>query len=325
MLRKPEVKPEYPVLTRIEYRELLGAARRTGPVPIPWHLIALLVTSLLMLCSYGTLVLPGAWSWLLSGLMMSIGILMLQVVLHEAAHQVLFRSRWGNALIGSLAGLLVLTPFCSYQRGHVAHHRFAGTPRDPTAVPQASRWRKQWVDSLVKLYVVPVLYLGGVYFPYLVYDWKSPSRTHKLECCFTLLAMACLHGMLAWVFGPIRYLSVLMLAFWGAAMLYEYLFTQHQHVGLLPVPRNCDQYRLREQQVFSRSVRMPCAGMLMFFNLHKEHHLFPSLPCCYLPRIHHWLRQNRPDLLDFTSDHLGILQRRSDLRVYGPTEGDHEA
>ena len=129
--------------------------------------------------------------------------------------------------------------------------------------------------------------------------------------------------MLAWVFALFRYLFVLVFAFWVSAIFYEYLFTQHQHVGLLPVPRNNDRYRLCEQQVFSRSARTRCAGILMFFKVHKEHHLFPNLPFGYLPRVHDWLQRNRPEVLDFTSDHLGILQRRSDLRIYEPTEVNH--
>ena len=314
---------ECPVLTRSEYRELLRVAKRCGPVFLPWHVIALLVGCALVLSSYGALMLESAWIGFLSGLLLAIGMLMLQVVLHEASHHSLVRSSWGNSSIGWLTGLVVLTPFCSYQRGHAAHHRFAGTQNDPTAAPDGPRWHKGLVNRLVKLRVVPILYLGGVYVPYLLYDLKSPSTTHKVEWSLNLLAIALLQTLLAWVVGPVRYLIVLMFAFWLSAMLYEYLFTQHQHVGLLPVPRNCDRYRLREQQAFSRSVRMPCAGMLLFFNLHKEHHLFPNLPCGYLPRVHHWLCQNRPDLLDFTSEHLGILQRRSELRLYEPTEGDH--
>lgn len=314
---------EPPVLTHSEYRELLCATRQSGSVQWPWHFIALMVACLLMLGGYGTLSLGSVWACFVSCLLLAIGMLMLQVVMHEVAHNSLVRRPRGNALIGWFAGLLVLTPFCSYRRGHHAHHRFAGTERDPTAAPDTSRWHKVLVNRLVKLHVVPVLYLGGVYVAYLIYDAKSKSTTHKLEWALNLLEIILLQAILAWLFGPFRYLLVLVFAFWVSAILYEYLFTQHQHVGLLLGPRHNDRYRLREQQVFSRSVRMRCAGILMFFNLHKEHHLFPNLPCGYLPRVHDWLQRNRPDVLEYTSDYLGIFQRRSDLRIYEPTPGDH--
>lgn len=313
---------EYPGLTRSEYREMLRVAKQSGPGPWPWHLIALFVACLLLLGSYQLLTFESHWSSLFSVVLLAIGMLLLQILLHEAAHDSFVRRHWGNVLIGWLAGLWVLTPFASYHRGHAAHHRFAGTPRDPTAAPDAPKWHQGLVNGLVKLRVVPVLYLGGVYVPYLIYDLRSSSGTRRLMWFVNLLAIAMLHAMLAWVFGPLRYGLVLVMAFWGAAVLYEYLFTQHQHVGLLPIPQHKQRYLLREQQLFSRSVRVPCAGLLMFFNLHKEHHLFPGLPCRYLPCVHDWLQQNRPDLLDFTSDHLGILQRRSDLKLYEPTEGD---
>lgn len=314
---------ERPVLTRGEYLELLRATQRSGPVRLPWHLVVLLVACLLVLSSYRLLMLESAWAHIVSCLLLAPGMLMLQLVLHEAAHHSLVRNNRVNAWIGWLVGLWVVAPFGSYRRGHAAHHRFAGTDRDPTAAPNAPQWHQGIVNWLVKLHIVPILYLGGVYVPYLIHDSKSPSTGHKLEWCMNLLAIALLHALLACLFGPVRYVIVFVSSFWASAMLYEYLFTQHQHVGLLPVPQDNDRYLLREQQLFSRSVRIPCSGMLMFFNLHKEHHLFPNLPCCYLPRVHQWLRENRPDVLEFTSEHLGILRRRSDLRLYEPTEGDH--
>ncbi|MCP4094979.1 MAG: hypothetical protein GY748_01920 [Planctomycetaceae bacterium] len=60
----------------------------------------------------------------------------------------------------------------SYRRGHHAHHRFAVTEPDPTAAPDTSRWHKVLVNWLVKLHVVPVVYLGDIYLSYLIYDAK---------------------------------------------------------------------------------------------------------------------------------------------------------
>ncbi|MCP4781951.1 MAG: hypothetical protein GY903_14355 [Fuerstiella sp.] len=320
-------QPVPPILTRDEYREMLREAELVGPVRGPWGLIAGLLAVSFTVVGCVLLSVNSVMTFILSACLFASAMLLLQIVLHECAHGVMFRQRPFNTIAGWLIGLAVLTPFFSYRRGHTAHHHYAGTDRDPTAAPCDTTRHRRFIEVIVKLRLIPVLYLFGVYFPYLLYDLVPTSRQWKrtlLQYGSNLLVIVFLHGSLATFFGPTLYLGLLASSFWLSALFYEYLFTQHQHVGLIPVPRNSKRFRPREQQVFSRSVRIPFDSLLMFFNLHKEHHLFPHLPCGYLPRLHRWLQQNRPDVLQFTSDYLGMVKRRRDLKLYSPTVGDHD-
>lgn len=317
----------FPVLTQTECREMLDHVRGIGPVKFPWEFTALATAITLMICSLFFLMLR---SWLFSAtgaLLLATSLLLFQLLLHECAHHTLFRSRLLNTITGWLIGLIVLTPFFSFRRGHFVHHSCLGTDDDPTAAPRDARSRNVLIDLIVKIRIIPILYLGGVYGPYLLFDFRNRGRQSSfclVSYGFNLLAILALHCTLASLYGWDRYAVLLLAAFWLSGIFYEYLFTQNQHVGLLPGPEVSGRYRYRQQVNFSRSVRLPCAGLFLYFNLHKEHHLFPQLPCRYLPRIHQWLQQNRSDVLGFTSEHLGILQRRTSLNLFSPTAGDHE-
>lgn len=317
----------FPVLTQAECHEMLDHVREIGPVKFPWELAAVVTAITSMTCSL-LLVKLHSWSTFpASVLLLATSMLLFQLLLHECAHNALFRSRHGNAIAGWLIGLMVATPFFSFRRGHSAHHSCLGTDDDPTAAPRDARPRNRLIDLLVQLRIFPILYLGGVYGPYLLFDIRNRSRqspTCLMSYGINLFAILALHSTLAWLCGWECYILLLLAAFWLSGVFYEYLFTQNQHVGLLPGPETGDRYRHRQQVNFSRSVRLPCAGLFLYFNLHKEHHLFPQLPCRYLPQIHQWLQKHRSDILDFTSEHLGVLKRRTSLNLFTPTAGDHD-
>src|SRR5262249_11061465 len=230
----------------------------------------------------------------------------LSVAVHEAADGSLFRRRWTNTAVGFAAGVVTFTPFGSYRRGHRAHHRWAGscTGRDPTAAPLRPVGANRLLDFALALRI-PVLFWDGVYLPYLVYDLRptdSPRRTaHLLGFAVNLVVIAAAHVLLGSVIGWVPYAIVVVGGFVGWGMLYEELFTRHQHVGLLPLPCGKSRYRTTEQAQFSRSVRIPIPWLLFFFNLHKEHLLFPGLSYRYLPRVRELLRRARPDVAGSTS------------------------
>ena len=44
------------------------------------------------------------------------------IIQHDCGHGSFFRSRWANDLIGSLCGLMTLTPYAFWRRQHARHH-----------------------------------------------------------------------------------------------------------------------------------------------------------------------------------------------------------
>lgn len=317
----------HPELSPHEYSELLQAAREHGPVKGHWDWWCA-IASMLTWAGSLSLIATGNWFAMISaGVLLGFSLLLQQLLLHECAHATLFRSTRLNQLVGFFLGLNTLTPFGSYQRGHAAHHTLIGTDGDPTAAPRTAARRAKLIEFIVKLRIFPVLYLGGVYAPYLLFDFRRGSSAplqQRLSTLTQLIAIVTWHLALAYLLGFLAYGVVSLASFWIAGLLYEYLFTQNQHVGLLPVPDDQSRYSFRDQVNFSRSVSLPFAGWFLYFNLHKEHHLFPQLSFRYLPVVHRWLKDHRSDILEFTSDDLGPLRRRRHLNLFTPTSGDHD-
>jgi omega-6 fatty acid desaturase (delta-12 desaturase) len=293
-----------PCLEPAEAAALLKAALLLEPMPHHPVVILLIVSAALVVAVAAV----AAWFPLavLGIPLAAVALTTLSVAVHEAAHGSLFRRHWANTAVGFVAGVVTFTPFGSYRRGHRAHHRWTGssTGKDPTAAPLEPVRATRFLDFALALRV-PVLFWGGVYLPYLVYDLQptdSPRRTaHVIGYVANLGVIVAAHVLLASIVGWVPYALVAVGGFVGWSVLYEELFTRHQHVGLLPLPRGQSRYRTTEQAQFSRSVRIPAPWLFFYFNLHKEHHLFPGLPYRYLPRVRDLLRRARPDVAGFTS------------------------
>ncbi len=314
----PSSVKDIPTLQRQEYSELLEEAAREPEVAGWVSVILTLVSFGLFGVGAAIVVLPWSFWWTvpLAGGVLAMAMLLLSLVVHESSHRTLFDGRRVNDVVGFAAGFLTVTPFLSYRRGHVAHHRYLGSSegKDPTASPQKEFRENRALDAILRTGLLPVFYWAGVYGPYLLYD-LFPTATdrrpaHVLQWMANMLAIAALHFAIAWWLGPVPYLIAFAIGFVGSAMLYENLFTLNQHIGLLAVPQDKPKYSYREQLNFSRSVRIPLAALFFYFNLHKEHHLAPGLNWRYLPVLHRLLRRRHPEIYEFTDEDLAIARRR---------------
>lgn len=93
--------------------------------------------------------------WVLAFLLMGRAHAQLAALMHEAAHRLLFRSKWWNDFVGRwLLGFPGFAPTDLYRRGHMAHHRREFGPEEPDLplyrgypIPRASFRRKLWRDA----------------------------------------------------------------------------------------------------------------------------------------------------------------------------------
>jgi fatty acid desaturase len=302
-----------------EVRSALDAARARGAPGARGVVLASMAT-----CCAAPLIAPSIpTATPLLAVLASFGFLQASIALHECAHGSLFGSRSANAALGAALGVWLLSPFGGYRRGHRAHHKWAGTPKDPTRAPQDEIPERRWLTWLLRLRIVPVFYWAGVYLPYLTYDVRS--RDHLVSWTLSVLATLTLHGALTWWLGPL-YLVTCLLAFWGHGVLYDHLFSTNQHLGLQAIPVDKERYSTREQVNFSRTTSMPGAAWLFHFNLHKEHHLAPGEPFYVLPALHEELSRLRPDLYAFTDDSLRwhVRHQHTSHELLSPRPGDLE-
>jgi len=113
-------------LTRDDLHALMARSDRPALLRTAWH--------------FGVLAITGTVLWRLrfTGWVLPLIVLHGYVLafvfcaFHETAHRTAFRTRWLNAVVGALAGLMIFWPYRNYRVFHWEHHRYTQDPdRDP--------------------------------------------------------------------------------------------------------------------------------------------------------------------------------------------------
>ncbi|HSD68677.1 MAG TPA: fatty acid desaturase [Woeseiaceae bacterium] len=230
------------------------------------------------------------------------------VLLHEAGHDTLFPRRTLNRVAGHAAGYLTLIPFWNWQRIHARHHHYAGwQDLDATTaslVPRPIRGYERHIINFVWATWLPLFALT-----YRVQNfWNLPrveryisNPANRLRIRVnTALALAG-YIALAVMAGPLILLKLIGPAFLLSLVFQEFLIlSQHTHVPQrLSEGRDVRPFAPLEQEVYTRSLRLPewLSGILMHFDAHELHHMYPYVPGYRLRRIHyqpmnevHWWR-----------------------------------
>jgi omega-6 fatty acid desaturase (delta-12 desaturase) len=219
------------------------------------------------------------------------------VLLHECGHHTLFRQKVVNTAVGTLVSPCCLVPYVPWRNIHALHHQWVGVvDKDPTqahlldlkSLSPLQRWLfrafwKSWVP-------VPFIrFLFDSFWGYPVREYLRGELANAGKGLLSVLATAVPHALLVAVVGPGRYLFV----FGPMLLLYYVIFEMinlPQHSGHFPYLSESHPRPIpfREQDAITRSTRLPrlLAVLLCYnFNLHTEHHLFPTVPWYSLPRV----------------------------------------
>jgi fatty acid desaturase len=204
----------------------------------------------------------------------------LLVVMHEAAHWLLFPRMRANTLVASwLCASPVFADLKAYRRAHHLHHRHTQQPEDPDlalAAPFPVARGRFWRDVLRDLSGV-MLWTRVVAWPGWRESWGDAWRRARGP----LLANAVLFALLALTAGWELYLLlwVLPLATWHQLLVRLRSIAEHAMV-----PDDGDPLR---------NTRTTGAGPLAraflapyWVNYHVEHHLLVFVPCWKLRRAH---------------------------------------
>lgn len=218
----------------------------------------------------------------------------LAILMHDAAHNALFRTRWLNDWVGQwLCARPIAADLQSYRRYHLTHHRFTQTERDPDLrlsrpfpTNRASLLRKFLRDltgqtglkdraQQVRLGFQLAFDEDAVEEANMAQTFKSADLRPPLLANMVIFSVLWLAGAWWW-----------WLVFWLLPLL-----TWFQFVVRL---RNIAEHGAVE---FSdnalRNVRTtrvtPLSRLLVapyWVNFHLEHHLVMHVPCWNLPKLH---------------------------------------
>ncbi len=242
------------------------------------------------LALYGSLL-----AWAIGQLLLTFAFVQWFVLLHEAGHHTLFRTRALNRVAGWIAGFFALIPYPSWQRIHARHHRWTGwqdldaTTASLVPRPLAS-WERRLVDIAWKtgFPLFSLIYRTSNYwhFPRMAAYLRS---TELGQVKFGIIVTLAGYAVLAAAVGPMVLIKVFALGRLLAFAIEDpLLLSQHTHIP----QRLAGGERVRpfspfEQQAFTRSLRLPAvfSWFLLHFDAHELHHMYVRVPGYDLRRI----------------------------------------
>lgn len=231
------------------------------------------------------------------------------VLAHECGHRSLFRTRWLNDFVGEY---IVSPPGFgnnkAYMRGHLQHHRLAGTADDPDLKNYADypvsrqRLRRKLTRDLTGR--TGWRDFQGVIRGLRNLDAVSPE-TRKALLLGVGFNAALLLGLLALGVGWVYLMWIVAYLVVNPAISRIRQIAEHAAV---PDPLS-DDPRLNTRTVLTN----PLARLVMAphrVNYHLEHHMQASIPAYRLPRLHRLLRDKGfYDQVQFPRGYLDLLTR----------------
>jgi len=224
---------------------------------------------------------PNPFTAILGAMLLAGRILGLGILMHDAAHNTLFKKSATNALIGRwlLAGPM-LGDLESYRKGHLAHHRYAGTEQDPDIpfvigypAAKASMRRKFTRDLSGK---------NGLRD--LAFQVKVSSLRKRLPFLASHMTMVAI----LWASGaPAAYLL-----WWAGYLFFFPAFMRLRVMGEHGAV--ADHFASDPRNNTRTTLANPLERLFFcpnFVNFHCEHHVAASVPGHQLPRMHRVLKE----------------------------------
>ncbi|MSR23419.1 MAG: fatty acid desaturase [Gemmatimonadetes bacterium] len=209
----------------------------------------------------------------------------LYVLIHECAHNLLFRRAVPNTLAGILANVPSLIPSSvSFKRYHLKHHAFQGVYELDADLP--SVWEARLIGNSP---VGKALWL--LLFP--LFQMARPFRIRE---------MSFLDGWVVLNMVVVLAFDVVLWS-WLGPRAFAFLFlSAFFSIGLHPVGARWIQRHYlvdEEQETYSYYGRLNALAFNVGY--HNEHHDFPSVPWNRLPRVKATAREYYEELTSYTS------------------------
>lgn len=225
----------------------------------------------------------------------------LAILMHEAAHNALFKTRALNEWVGTWAcGWPIMADLAAYRHYHLTHHRFTQTDKDPDLVlsqgfptSRASLERK-FVRDLTGQTGIKQL-ISQVRLSVRLAGDDDAIQAAKGDAAQAFKSNT-IHTAFPVFFGIALAISLIGDWWWGIAFWVVPYLTWFQFVLRV---RNIAEHGATEMsQDPLQNVRTTRAGPIArtfvapyWVNYHLEHHMIMHVPCWRLPRLHALLLQ----------------------------------
>ena len=232
-------------------------------------------------------------------------------LVHESWHNNLFNQRWANRLTGHILSFLFFVLYAPSRHGHMLHHRYNRTDKDPDAYNAGSKsWHLTLLYYGVLFFGVPLAIIHfNILYPLQFYK-RNQLAGHFLQLTILVAAQAVL-----WT-----------------VIIKSSLFSIAWQVWLMPVlfasPWNglksvADHFQNKWQgNPFNTATTVTSNGLTTYFwnglNYHLEHHLFPAVPGYHLATLHPHLNElykqnNSPVFSSYMKVWINAISRGPEL------------
>jgi fatty acid desaturase len=293
--RVDDARPDEP----LSKREYLALRARLNFRPAPLVNVAMIAFDAILLATSAMLLRRDDWAgFTLAQLLLVIVFFNAFSILHECGHGSGFKSTAVNTLIGHLCSTFCFIPFYPWKYIHQKHHAWTGNiDRDPV-LRSLRRWRDTGVPTLVRASWRTWIPLGAVLqhvvfltYPYEMWRAGELTRGKLVRVVVSVAWMPLSYGALYWLAPDLCRFSNLALALLLFVIAEEMVNTPH-HADVagfdckLPV---WEQHRASRSCYYPRGVS---ELLVLNFNFHTEHHLFPNLPWFRLRRARRLVKQH---------------------------------
>lgn len=244
------------------------------------------------------------------------------MIMHDCGHGTMFRDRRLNNLVGVIGGCFVGANFYTYRKLHWEHHGCYGEDEDPQGeiylgLEHANRWSLTWhlLKPLLGFDLLRAIksLIGPRMLNLLLRREQGASSQSQRPAGTGAHFYRTLAGI-AVVQATIIATATGLGTVWWTALLYPAaaatfaLFFAHvrgfaEHVNLPHQPA-AGHARTHLPHWFDKLFLYG-----LNFNYHIEHHAHPSVPSCYLPRIHEMMREEQ-ELPELSESMIATTVRR---------------
>lgn len=235
--------------------------------------------------------------WITGQVILAIALLQWFILLHEAGHRTLFRSKSLNTYAGHVAALLSGFPYSSWVLIHFRHHKWTGwQDLDATTASLVPRPLENWEQTVINFcwkFWIPLfslIYRINNYWNYPRVAKYILLRERRVKVARDILILLSAYVVLILAIGLSAFLQIFGLAFLISLVLQEIiLLSQHTHIpAKLSAGNSVRPFSPLEQEVYTRSLRFPdwiSSIVLMHFDAHELHHMYVHVPGYDLRKI----------------------------------------
>ncbi|MDE4174452.1 fatty acid desaturase family protein [Phaeobacter sp. PT47_59] len=239
---------------------------------------------------------PNALTFVLAIMVIGSRQLGLAILMHEAAHNALFKTRRLNEVAGDwLCGRPILADLAAYRHYHLTHHRFTQTEKDPDLVLSAkfptsrASLRRKFTRDLTGQTGIKQL-VGQILMSLQLAGDEDAIKAANSDFAQSFKAPR-LWGALPVFLGITLLFSLIGDWWWGLAFWLLPYLTWFQFVLRV---RNIAEHGATEQSENPlQNVRTTRAGPIArllvapyWVNYHLEHHMVMHVPCWQLKSMH---------------------------------------